>query len=269
MKKILPFIILLLIIPTIYAPSKKNVGLFINDNVVVGGKTITFLSLTSTKILLEIDGSKKIISSSETTRVDGITFAITETVLDEEIKNVYVKLNISLSYTCGDEKCDLIENERICCKDCGCSDNETEACVSNQCLQIECKTNEECEDKNTCTLDKCQDYQCINELITTCKKNDDCCPTNCTSSNDNDCNPIKVCEANEVKNNSYCQNNRWNSKKQSGNLCTKNYECLSNLCKDNKCSEIEKPSEQNPLLPSPERKTVFQKILDFIIDLFS
>jgi len=269
-KKVIPFIIFLLIIPIIYAPSKNNVELFINENVVVGGKTITFLSLTKDKILLDIDGSKKIISSSEPSRADGISFTVVETFLDEEIEHIYIKLNISMSYTCGNNKCEALEDERICCKDCGCRNNETEVCVNNQCILIECKIDEECKDNNSCTIDKCEDYKCVNEPITSCKNNDGCCPTNCTYSNDNDCSsPTKICEENEVKNNMYCKNNEWNPQKQLNQQCTKNYECLSNFCKNNKCSEIEKQLEQDPLLPSPERKTIFQKILDFIVSLFS
>ena len=275
MKKaiLIPFIIFPLIIPIIYAPSKNNVELSINENVVVGGKTITLISLTSTRILLEIDGSKKIIDSSGISTADGIKFSIAETFLDEEIRNIYVKLNISMDYTCGNNKCETEENEQICCKDCGCKNNETEACVSNQCILIECKEDEKCKDNNSCTLDQCKDYTCVNELITSCKNNDNCCPVNCTYAKDNDCPappaPSKICEEGEVKNKQYCKNNMWNPQKQLTNLCTQNYECLSNFCKDNKCSEIEEQPEPEPLLPSPERKTVFQIILDFIVGLFS
>ena len=269
MKKIIFLILILLIVPLVYAPSKNNVELKVNENFTIGGKTITFLNIANGKILLEIDGSKKIIKSEGKSFADGIDFSIVEIFQDEEPIHTYIKFNVSMDYTCGDKKCEINkEDERICCKDCGCSNNETEACVNNQCVEIECSSDDNCDDNNSCTLDKCRDYVCINELITSCANNDNCCPANCTYSNDNDCPkppPLPtICEEGEVRDKKYCKNNKWNSQQELGRLCTHNYECLSNICKENKCSE-----NQDPLLPSSERKTVFQKILDFIMSLFS
>ena len=56
------------------------------------------------------------------------------------------------------------------------------------CENTECTTNTDCDDKNPCTQDQCQNGQsCTHTQKTNCKDNDQCCPTQCTHVTDNDC----------------------------------------------------------------------------------
>lgn len=52
---------------------------------------------------------------------------------------------------------------------------------------ISCNTKNDCDDNNLCTIDSCYEQKCSNTQIILCYNNDNCCPNQCTSSNDNDC----------------------------------------------------------------------------------
>jgi hypothetical protein len=291
MRKIMFLILFLLCIPAIYAPSKSNVELFTNQNVTVGGRVIKFVSLTQNKILLEIDGSRKISDFADEFRIDWINFAVVDYNLDDLAEFTYVKLNISMDYDCGDKDCEAVEKQMgYCCRDCGCRDNSTEACVGNRCILIECREDANCTDNNTCTTDKCSNYQCVYEEIILCEGNDGCCPVNCNSSNDNDCTETilnslnasvtealnktqpnasedssRGCEEGEIANNTYCRDSRWNAQKNPGDLCVEDYECITGFCRGNECSNEDK----DPFASSAEKKTIFQKLVELIKGLFS
>jgi len=272
MKKIIFLIIFLLFIPAIYAPSKNNVELFINDPFVLGGKTITLISLTDEKILLDIDGSKNIIKSFGATEKEGISFRIVSIFLDEERINSYVKFNISMDYTCGNNKCEEDENKDICCKDCGCDNGSI--CFKNICIEGNCGENKQCDDGNSCTVDKCLDNYCINEPITECKNKDKCCPEGCSYYNDKDCPappkpPEIVCEDGAIQHRSYCENNTWRDLKEIGEFCINDYECFSSYCNYEKCFEVKTLLTGRSMLPTPGKKNLFHKMLDFILSLFS
>ncbi|MCK4729960.1 MAG: hypothetical protein KAT28_01435 [Candidatus Aenigmarchaeota archaeon] len=60
----------------------------------------------------------------------------------------------------------------------------------------QCTTHQDCDDSNPCTSDICDSNgQCLNTPITACINSDGCCPSGCTSTNDNDCspNPTEIC----------------------------------------------------------------------------
>jgi hypothetical protein len=51
----------------------------------------------------------------------------------------------------------------------------------------QCSSDGECDDGDSCTNHSCVNEQCSYETITSCTDDDGCCPSNCTSANDNDC----------------------------------------------------------------------------------
>jgi hypothetical protein len=50
-----------------------------------------------------------------------------------------------------------------------------------------CTSKNDCDDKNLCTIDLCNNEECSNTQITLCYNNDNCCPGKCDAGNDNDC----------------------------------------------------------------------------------
>jgi uncharacterized protein YpmB len=52
---------------------------------------------------------------------------------------------------------------------------------------LKCEIDQDCEDGNSCTINSCSGKKCIENEVLLCYNNDDCCPYNCDSSNDNDC----------------------------------------------------------------------------------
>ena len=90
----------------------------------------------------------------------------------------------------------------------------SECCANlSDCFVPECIINSDCNDSDSCTKDICSGGLCSNPQITTCENNDGCCPTNCTSINDNDC-------VSECTTNSECAD---------GDSCTKDI-CSGGLC---------------------------------------
>jgi hypothetical protein len=272
MKKIIFLIIFLLFVPAVYAPSINNVEILINDPFVIGGKTITLLSLTDEKILLDIDGSKKIIKAYGRTKAEDISFTIVGIFLDEEKVNTYVKFNISMDYVCGNNICEEGENNEICCKDCSCSNDSI--CLNNKCIEGNCGEDKDCDDGISCTVDGCLDNYCVNELITECKDNDGCCLEDCNYYNDKDCEappplPEIECEDGTIQHRSYCKNNSWIFLKEAGEICESDYECSSGYCNYEKCFEVETILTGRSMFPTPEKKNLFHKLLDLILSFFS
>jgi hypothetical protein len=52
---------------------------------------------------------------------------------------------------------------------------------------INCNYKNYCDDSNFCTIDLCNNAKCSNTQIVLCYNNDNCCPGQCNSGNDNDC----------------------------------------------------------------------------------
>jgi len=52
-----------------------------------------------------------------------------------------------------------------------------------------CQTASDCFDGNACTNDTCSDGKCWYPKIRSCTDNDGCCPSDCPSTQDNDCSP--------------------------------------------------------------------------------
>ncbi len=65
-------------------------------------------------------------------------------------------------------------------------------------LPDECQTDNECNDFDACTNDVCSGSpkKCTHNVITSCISGDDCCPSNCSYVNDDDCSkPVPTCSA--------------------------------------------------------------------------
>jgi hypothetical protein len=52
---------------------------------------------------------------------------------------------------------------------------------------VNCNSKNDCDDANSCTIDLCESTKCSNTPIVLCYNNDNCCPGQCNSGNDNDC----------------------------------------------------------------------------------
>lgn len=71
-----------------------------------------------------------------------------------------------------------------CCPS-GCTYSSDKDCPKED----ECETNSDCPDADLCTVDNCSGTpkKCSHLRITNCVNNDNCCPSGCSSENDNDC----------------------------------------------------------------------------------
>lgn len=135
-------------------------------------------------------------------------------------KPMNVKLYSTNPDICNfDKKCEG-ESQENCCYDCSCSGGY---CIDNTCNYGECKEDSECDDASACTTDGCVNGKC--EFI---KKN------GCELGN-------KCVEKSHVNNKRYCNGNEWVSQREGSEECDYNYECVSNKCKDSKCTEQIEP----------------------------
>lgn len=78
-----------------------------------------------------------------------------------------------------------------CCPS-GCTYSRDSDCPKED----ECETNSDCPDADLCTVDNCSGTpkKCSHSRITNCVNNDNCCPSGCSSKNDNDCPVVlKAC----------------------------------------------------------------------------
>lgn len=185
------FIILFLIlIPLVFASKTETTGmLHLNDTATVYGKTLTVLSATSIgKLKVNVDGVKGIAMPgvNKTTNVNEMYIEILNfTYIDSETFDVGLK--ITVHNQCGDGGCKGMESKISCCTDCGCE--EGLACVDNICIEGGCDIDWACADDDACTVDKCSGTPkiCSNTPITDCVNGDECCPSSCSSENDDDC----------------------------------------------------------------------------------
>lgn len=99
---------------------------------------------------------------------------------------------------CGDLVCSSDESFQTCWIDCGCPGSQV--CYREKCRAITCFSDVDCDDSDPCTIDTCTDGSCIYTAITACIDDDGCCPSNCNSTNDNDCEAVcgnGICEPGE------------------------------------------------------------------------
>jgi len=156
-------------------------------------------------------------------------------IIEAQLPVDFVEEECNFNKKCEDETKD------DCCYDCGCE--EGYRCQENRCVRtVGCTSDEDCEDKDPCTDDLCEEDKCKYEKSTGCLLDDGCL----------DENSVKKIEGKS----SYCANAEWESQKSSGQDCIEDYECSSNMCKNDKCY---KPTN---------KKALFFIILIVIIALF-
>jgi len=130
---------------------------------------------------------------------------------------------------CGDGVCAGSENCDRCAKDCACK--SPAECYQGACKVPECGSDNDCKDKDGCTIDTCEFSQhpnafCSHKVIKEFRNNDGCCPRGADSDTDTDCVPVcgnNVCEMGE------------NNEK-----CTR--DCPAS-CGDGECEEGESPEK--------------------------
>ncbi len=187
MKKIL-FFLFLFLIPLALAKTETTKVLHFNETVTVEGKTLTTLNANpDTKVKVSVDGVDGIIRGiNRTMNVNEMWINMLNfTYVDSESFDVIFELTVQ--FKCGDDFCNVSETSTSCCTDCGCEENLK--CVNNICQEEKCTIDWDCDDNNTCTIDKCSGApkSCSNVLISQCVGNDSCCPSICGPVNDTDC----------------------------------------------------------------------------------
>ncbi len=152
------------------------------------------------------------------------------------------------SAECGDGTCNGAENCESCSADCSCT---TGICCSGSCEEPTCSNNSGCDDSDSCTNDSCNNAgtcssSCSNPAITSCVNSDSCCPSGCTTANDNDCGLIcgnEVCETGECSSgcsdcevSDCCGNSQCNSGVgENCSSCSEDCSCGTGLCCDGSC----------------------------------
>jgi hypothetical protein len=124
---------------------------------------------------------------------------------------------LSTKDTCSDSRCtNMIIKECITgdnyCPD-KCNYKQDDDC-------IECGSDLDCDDNDSCTVDKCTEKQCLNEMIDGCQYNDEC---------------LKIGSRVES---SYCSANSLQEQKPLKESCNHDYECINEYCSNNVCSEL-------------------------------
>ena len=153
------------------------------ESVVIKDKNVSLVDSLNDKILICVNGEKRIIEEGLSKRVNG--------VLIEVKKANFEEVSLKLSYRCGDCLCDDCSNE-VCfveCKgDVDCDDNDensVDVCEEKKCvhkvsnekggfvvLEKECLSDSECSDDDESTIDFVLMRSVFIVLINSLKKQD-------------------------------------------------------------------------------------------------
>ena len=260
--------IIILSVPA-YSVTKENINLEVGKSVVIGGRNFTLVSISNNdKMLIEIDDEKYVLSSIETEYVNGIYIYPINIYSGTASKNPSIDVNISMNYSCGNNKCETPwENSENCCIDCSCSANYT--CYNKKCFEstlIQCYKDAECKDNDSCTEDYCQDFPkiCKHRNITECRHGDGCCPENCTADEDEDCSVEKP----KCKTNADCDDSNASTIDKCSEITNWCYH-VPNETKEEKEEALE--IEENVTIEKSEvkkEKSFFQKLIEWIKGLF-
>lgn len=192
-------IVLFILILFSYTALADETTLTVGDITEESGHIIKLLAVNPDKVIVDVDGIKKIISLNNLEIINEVEITPIEIVYTGSSADVAkliitARANLIEGGSCGNDVCDNDEDKSLCCTDCGCESGYS--CVNNDCLKNECSTDEECYPsiKDYCILDKCtgKPKKCSHTQITGCVINDKCCPQSCYYPADPDCPSTKI-----------------------------------------------------------------------------
>lgn len=173
---------------------------------VMNGKNITVLGMSVESVSVDVDG---VVEGVDLDKVNNLTKNVNGAlihIIAISMAQQRVILNVTVNVNCGNKVCEVGEDFSICCADCGCS-TANRVCVMNRCLenttstgaQNQCYADADCNDKNSCTTERCDTSKfpnkCIRTDVTSCVAGDQCCPKMCDADKDADCAQIDKCDA--------------------------------------------------------------------------
>ena len=183
MKKYAIVLVLILLLQTSLAYELKK-----GESVEFENRKIIIVSLQQTKAVIQVDSEKNIINIGESEVIAGVKISIADILYtgDESSK---ITFTAQLTYICGDSICNTGETQENCCTDCKCSGSNR--CTSSGCLLPQCFLDEDCNDSQELTKDKCEEYKCKHQKIS-CTNDNQC--------NDNNSDTDDFCSSGECQN---------------------------------------------------------------------
>ncbi len=174
----------------------EEITLNVGESKEISGNTVKLKSIKSDKVVVTVNEESKIIETGKQETIGPLKIRLIEIFYITQSEG-NAKIEVTSLYTCGDSKCEGTETKSNCCQDCGCQSGYD--CEDNECLlhvEHQCNKDEECNDNNQDTSDRCTGYprKCQNKGIAICDDNLDC--------DDNDKCTIDKCV------NSDCRNER-------------------------------------------------------------
>ena len=195
-------IIILLLIPITFALTETSEIFNENQEYIADGRTIKVQNIFEEGIIISVDDSaSEILRFNETIKIKQVNLTINDIVVTPEEKYVDLEIKIinkfecKLDFECNDgdistkDSCNISKN--ICKYEeiTQCIDNDG-YCPSN-CFEnsdndckLFCEKDDDCDDKNPCTIDSCNGDnlnrgKCEYINKTACDSSDDCCPDGC------------------------------------------------------------------------------------------
>ncbi len=166
----------------------------VGEKVTVGGYVITIDRISDEEAIVLVDGRSVFVEKDQEEYQYGVNIKMSNPRISKTRKNT-ADFFITTYATCGDGTCDpKYENTQICCRDCGCRNNEY-ACADNYCLDpktSECIYDKDCKDEHPewkCVGKKCSGTprRCSYWEVTESGISDGCCLPETLAKDDPDC----------------------------------------------------------------------------------
>ena len=176
-KKYFVWLVIFILICVFVSSTDISVILKDGDSVDIKDKNVSLVDSLSDRVLVCVNGEKKIIEEGLDKRVNDVLIEISRTSVGEA--------RLRLSYSC---------------RNCICSDCSNEICF------VECRSDSECDDKNEDTLDFCEEKKCFHKassekggfvLLNDCLKDDEC--SDSSSGTDDFCFDGRCFHSNKVE----------------------------------------------------------------------